>query len=458
MPSDAPAPLGGSGLSILALVSFALVGAVLSALTAALNELPEERLMAIRDGGGKDGATAGRLLEERDVVRARLLSGRVLAIAAVAAFTAHLVMSVLDDLGVFLAVGTSAMAYAILAETAQTLARRRANQIALPLLRACRPLELVLAPLGFPVSLVARGTARFAREPSPVSSEIAEREVEHMLERHEEEGTLAEEQAELLMNVLEFKDTMVREVMVPRTRMIALDLGRPFSALVDQVIAEGHSRFPAYRDRIDKVEGILHAKDLFHAEREGTTDVLPLVRRNALFVPETQKIGVLLREMQARHQHLAVVIDEFGGTAGIVTLEDILEEIVGEIQDEHDAEESLLTEVEPGRFVADARVSIHDVDDVLDVDLADRHERAESLGGIVVEQLGRVPGVGETLRLGDVEITVKEADEKRVRRLELVRRTPVPDAPAPPRASSKSGEHDRVSSRPAASEPGAGSR
>jgi magnesium and cobalt transporter len=412
-------------------MAFAVVGAMLSALTAALQEIPEERLMALRDEGGLEGDSAARVLRDRDVLRARLLSGRVLSVAGVAAFTAHLATRVVVDVAVLVTVGAAALGYAIVSEVAQTLARRRANQVALRLLRVCRPLELALAPFALPVLAVSRGIERFAREPEPVPTHIAEREVEHVLEKHEEEGSLPEGHAELLMKVLEFKDTVAREVMVPRTRMVAIECGTPFQDVVDLVVSEGHSRYPVYRERVDRIEGILHAKDLFQAQRQGKTTILPLLRRNVLFVPEAQKIGLLLREMQARHQHLAVVVDEFGGTAGIVTLEDILEEIVGDIQDEHDAEESLVTEVEPGRFLADARVSIHDLGERIDVSLSPSEEGFDSLGGLVVEQLGRVPAVGERLRLDGVEITVQEADEKRVLRVEIVRRKPTD--PPPPR-------------------------
>jgi CBS domain containing-hemolysin-like protein len=427
----------------LAIALFALVGAALSALTAALNEMPEERLMALRDEGGQEGETAARLLRDRDVVRARLLSGRVLAVAGVAAFTAHLATRVLDEAGVLLTVGAAALAYAIFAEVAQTLARRNANQIALRLLRWCRPLELLLAPLALPVLAVSRATERLAREPEPVPSHIAEREVEHVLEKHEEEGSLPEGHAELLMNVLEFKDTLAREVMVPRTRMVAIECGLPFEQVVDRVLSEGHSRYPVYRDRVDKIEGILYAKDLFQAQRQGKSAILPLLRKNVLFVPEAQKIGTLLREMQTRHQHLAVVVDEFGGTAGIVTLEDILEEIVGEIQDEHDAEESLVQELSPGHYSADARVSIHDLAEMLEVTLSPSEGGFDSLGGLVVEQLGRVPTVGEKLRLDGVDITVCEADEKKVQRVEIVRRAPTVRPPAQD-SERKSGEMDRA--------------
>jgi CBS domain containing-hemolysin-like protein len=443
VPSDVPE---GSPYSWLAIAAFAVVGAMLSALTAALQEIPEERLMALRDEGGLDGETAARLLRDRDVVRARLLSGRVLSVAGVAAFTAHLATRVIDDVAVLVSVGAAALAYAIVSEVAQTLARRRANQVALRLLRLCRPLELVLAPFALPVLAVSRATERLAHEPEPVPPRIAEREVEHMLEKHEEGGALTEGQAELLMNVLEFKDTVAREVMVPRTRMVAIECGLPFEEVVDRVLAEGHSRYPVYRERVDKIEGILHAKDLFQAQRQGKTTILPLLRKNVLFVPEAQKIGLLLQEMQTRHQHLAVVVDEFGGTAGIVTLEDILEEIVGEIQDEHDTEESLVTEIEPGRFLADARISIHDLGEMIDVPLNPSEEGFDSLGGLVVEQFGRVPSVGERLRLDGIEITVREADEKKVQRVEIVRRPATEPPPRPDAGERQSGEVEAATS------------
>jgi magnesium and cobalt transporter len=164
--------------------------------------------------------------------------------------------------------------------------------------------------------------------------------------------------------------------------------------------------------------------------------IAPLVRKNVLFVPEAKKIGDLLKEMQVRRQHLAVVVDEFGGTAGIVTLEDILEEIVGEIQDEHDAEESLVQEMEPGRFLVDARVSIHDLSELIEAPLTPSEEGFDSLGGLVIESFGRVPQVGEQIRIDGVDITVREADDRAVQRVEIVRRAVSLRAPEKDDASS----------------------
>ena len=414
----------GPALSLVAIALFALVGSALSALTAALSEIPQERLKALRDEGGIDGLSADRLLRERDVVRARLLAGRVLSVAGVSAFTAHLAAGFLHDGLVLLSVGAAALVYAILSEIAQTSARRMANRIGLKLLRFCRPLELLLAPVSWPVLLVSRATERLFAEPEAVPSHIAEREVEHILDKHEEQGALSEGHAELLMNVLEFKDTIAREVMVPRTRMVAIDAAMPIDEVVERVVQEGHSRYPVYRERLDRVEGMLHAKDLFQAMRHAKlSSIAPLVRKNVLFVPEAKKIGDLLKEMQVRRQHLAVVVDEFGGTSGIVTLEDILEEIVGEIQDEHDAEESLVQELEPGRFLVDARVSIHDLAELIDAPLTPSEEGFDSLGGLVIESFGRVPHVGEEIRIDGIDIMVREADDRTVQRVEIIRRS-----------------------------------
>jgi putative hemolysin len=441
-------PFGGPGPEIAFIVVSALIGAVLSGLTAGLATLPPERVLAMRDEGGPNGKTAARLVEHYKTIRARILAGRVLSVASVSAFTAHLVALVLEDEGLVLsAVFSAGLAYAILAEIAQTLARSRANSLTMPLLRACYPLELLLAPFALPIQLVARLTERYFPEDSvAVTAAVAEREVEHLIEKREEEGNL--EGADMLLNVLELKDTLVREVMVPRTRMVAIAKDTPLEDVIRRAIAEGHSRYPVYGDRIDKIEGILYTKDLFAAARTSEPQTLAkLVRSKVLFVPETQKINALLREMQQKRQHLAIAIDEFGGTSGIVTLEDVLEEIVGEIQDEHDEEQALVTEVEPGRYIADARVSIHDLGEMLSASLVKAEEGGfDSLGGLVVELAGRVPSVGERVRLDGFDFLVKDADERRVRRVEIQRRDTVRPPPGmdvaiePPKKSDASEE------------------
>ncbi|WP_268921202.1 hemolysin family protein [Sandaracinus amylolyticus] len=429
----------GPGLAATIIIVSALVGAVMSALTAAMYALPEELLMAVRDEEGPDAPTALRVLRERGAIRARLLTGRVMSAAALATATAYLVMGQMPLWAGVLVVAGAALGYAVVAEVAQTFARARARVLGLRLLRWSRPLEMLLAPLAWPIQVVASFAERLLpQRDEAVDEDLAAREVEHMIERREEEGVIPEEFAQLLLRVLEFKDTVAREVMVPRTRMVAIDVSTPIDDVVARVVEEGHSRYPVYRERVDRIEGILHAKDLFRAMREkkGRVNLLSIVRKPALFVAESQKIGHVLREMQSKRQHLALVVDEFGGTSGVVTLEDILEEIVGEIQDEHDAEESLVTEIGPNTFLADARVSIHELGELLDTELGEAAENAEvevdSLGGLVVGLAGKVPEPGESVTLDGLDLIVREADEKHVTRVEIRRKTTAPPSSAEP--------------------------
>jgi CBS domain containing-hemolysin-like protein len=196
----------------------------------------------------------------------------------------------------------------------------------------------------------------------------------------------------------------------------------------------GHSRYPVYRGQIDHVEGVLYAKDLFQVLRS-TSDASAVVLENVVrkpvfFAAESQKIGALLREMQRRRSHLAVVVDEFGGAAGIVTLEDIVEEIVGEIQDEHDEEAPLVYERAPGHYFVDASISVNDLEEQLGESLCEDKSDFESLGGMLVHLAGQVPIIGETLRAGPYRVVVLDADERHVRRVEMLRvSTEEPDEP-----------------------------
>jgi CBS domain containing-hemolysin-like protein len=212
--------------------------------------------------------------------------------------------------------------------------------------------------------------------------------------------------------------------MIPRTEIVAFEIETEFEEVLAQIIEHGHSRYPVYRKSIDQVEGVLYGKDLFRAFRDdhGLDGIrlADLVRRPSLFVPEGQKIGTVLREMQSRHFHMAVVTDEFGGVAGLVTLEDIVEEIVGEIQDEHDEEEPMIRPLGGGRYEAKASMSVYDLAEFLGEPLHHDSGDFDSLGGLVVQLAGRVPAEGESVRAGRVELCVREADDRRGTKVEIV--------------------------------------
>jgi CBS domain containing-hemolysin-like protein len=238
----------------------------------------------------------------------------------------------------------------------------------------------------------------------------------------------------MIRNVLDFKNLTAKEVMVPRRRVSAIAATTTLTEVLEQVIKDGHSRYPVFRESLDNVIGLLYVKDLFDIVRQqklAEMNLEEIVRRPVLFCTETQGAISVLREMRGRRLHLAIVTDEFGGTSGIVTLEDIIEEIVGDIRDEYDTEEvAPIQKLAEGRYVADAAIPIGDLEMHLGKKLPEDGD-FESLGGLIVHRAGRVPEVGATVNLDGYKLIVREADETRVVKVEIVRSEQNPaEAPA----------------------------
>ena len=327
----------------------------------------------------------------------------------------------------FAAVAGAALAYVLAIGIASSLAARRASRVALPLLRLARPLELILVPFAWPLVWVNALIDRlFPPRPEDDPERVTEMVVEQVIERAEESGSFTEQDAELLKSVLEFRETVAREIMVPRTSMVAIDINLPLPVVVQLLVAEGHSRYPVYRETIDHPIGVLYAKDLFSRLQDGggfNGGFEDLIRTPVFFAAESQKISELLRVMQSQHVHLAVVADEYGGTSGMVTLEDIIEEIVGEIRDEHDLDEAPVKQIAPGRFLAKADVSVHDLAEITGLRLPEGSVGYESLGGMLIDLAGRVLRNGETIGIGGHDLIVRAADDRRVSRVEVIERS-----------------------------------
>ncbi len=232
----------------------------------------------------------------------------------------------------------------------------------------------------------------------------------------EEETVIEEDEKELIASVFEFGDKLVREVMVPRIDVASVPVDMPMLSALDVILKAGHSRIPVYNTSVDNVVGVLYAKDLLRYLRDGRTDVpLGKILRLAYFVPESKKVDELLGELQQRKVHMAIVVDEYGGTAGIVTIEDLLEEIVGEIQDEYDAEEPQVEAVADDEFLFDARVPLDEVNKLLKVELP--AEGGDTLGGFIYSQLGKVPAVGDTIEHENVVIEVVSVAGRRIKQV-----------------------------------------
>ena len=251
---------------------------------------------------------------------------------------------------------------------------------------------------------------------------------------HEEgaDATLDEDEREMIESIFAFHDRAVREIMVPRIDMIALDGDADAQESLPAVIEEGHSRIPVYRGGVDRVIGILYSKDLLRLVEEGRftgggRKLADLVRP-AYFVPESKKIDEVLDEFRSKRIHMAVVIDEYGGTAGLVTLEDVIEEIVGEIEDEFDEEERLLTWLDDRRVRLDPKIDLEDLGEMLGVDFAavEGAETSETLGGLIYEAAGNVPDKGDRVQVGRFAVTVEKIEDQRLVRVLLEAEAPLP--------------------------------
>lgn len=243
-----------------------------------------------------------------------------------------------------------------------------------------------------------------------------EKEIQQLIDAGEEEGLLSEDEGEMIQSILSFRDTVAREIMVPRTDAAIVSVDTSIQELLQLIIKKGHSRFPVYADSSDNIIGILHAKDLLSLWGQDNLDLKNILRA-PYFIPETKKISQLLRELRDKKSHMAIVIDEYGGTAGLVTIEDIIEEIIGEIHDEYDAEEALMVATAEGDLLVDARLEIEKLAEHFNMQVPEGN--FESVGGFIINLLGRVPQPRETITHAPLQIVIESADARKIRKVRI---------------------------------------
>lgn len=257
---------------------------------------------------------------------------------------------------------------------------------------------------------------------------LTEEEIKTMVSIGEEEGVIEEEEKEMIHSIFEFGDTVVREVMVPRIDMIAVEDSTTLSDVLKVIIQAGHSRIPAYRESVDNIVGVIYAKDILIEmnKPQGERHKIKKLLRPAIFVPESKRVSELLKELQKQKIHMAIVLDEYGGTAGLVTIEDLLEEIVGEIFDEYDLEEAMVEVVDDHTYRFDARADLGEAGELLGVEFPE--DVAETIGGLVYNLLGHVPVKGESARFHNLRFVVQKVLGRRI--LKVLVETKPPDEEA----------------------------
>jgi putative hemolysin len=419
-------------LLFLLAIAAVYVGTIETAFTALMRL--SLRLMAER--GGRDDRLGFYLEDPTQLfIPARLLLGLIFSLATmfIAILTGRTGFQSIGMLLVFVAIFILVFEHVL----PLLIVRRNPERVLEVLLPPFDVVARFLHPLtGGLVRLVAAVPRRERPETNNTNTEPVEAEgseVPHAhLEAGEEPGLIEVDERRLLQSIVEFGDTLVREVMTPRPDMVAIQVDATFDQVRAIFREQEYSRIPVYTENLDNILGFVFIKDLIRldAPESGETPLLPdLARfiRPATFVPETKRVAEMLREFQHQQVQIAIVVDEYGGTAGLVTIEDLLEEIVGEIRDEYDVETEPVVDEGDGAFVFSAKVNIAEVRDRLGVEI--EPEGFETVGGYVLTRVGRVPAVGETFDSDGLQVEVLEAERRRIHKVRM-RLAPQPQTEA----------------------------
>jgi putative hemolysin len=306
----------------------------------------------------------------------------------------------------------------------KTLALAFPERFALALARPVDLLGRLLGPLVALLTWITRAVTRpFGADVTRVAQITAD-ELKLIIERGGQQGILEAEEEQMINAVIELGERRLHEVMVPRTDIVALTASTTLDEAVDTIVEEGHSRVPVYEESIDEVVGILYAKDLlpFLKTSSGPRPTVRSIMRAPLFAPESMSIDDLLHDFQRKKVHIAIVLDEYGGTAGLVSIEDLLEEIVGEIQDEYDVEEPMIVRLSDDEIRIDGRVAVDELGDLFDMALElEDEDEYDTVGGLVFHRIGRVPLPGDEIDLDGLRLTVETTDGRRVGKVLAVR-------------------------------------
>lgn len=282
-------------------------------------------------------------------------------------------------------------------------------------------IDFLFSPLSSLLTLLLGSPAMLEHRLSPVTED----ELKNWVEEDQPEGSLEQGERQMIYSIFHFGDTLSREIMIPRIDVLALEVNTPVEDAIQSIIKSGHSRVPIYEESVDNIIGLLYAKDLLRVRLDGQSlSSLRSLLRPAYFIPEAKKVDELLREMQSRSYHMALVVDEYGGIAGLVTMEDIVEEIVGEIRDEYDqSEERIFEKVSDNEYVFHGRIDLDAFNNVMSSHIP--KDVADTLGGFIYSQVGRVPVGGEQIEIDNLLLTVEQVSGRRIRRVRALSRSTI---------------------------------
>lgn len=406
-------------LEIIALLVLLFMSAFFSGSEIALFSSSRIRIRKLVEEGNKNAQVAKELLEHPNRLLATILVGNNVVNISATALATSLAITFFGSTGLGIATGVMTFLILVFGEiTPKGFAAKNAVALALIVARPMQMLVNLLFPL---VKLLTKLTNFMIKslggEPKEVSPFITEEEIKMLVEVGEEEGVIQKEEKEMIHGIFEFGDKLAREVMIPRIDMDAIAVSSTLEEALKATLKTRHSRLPVYEGSIDNVIGMLHFKDLLHLKERKYEGTIREIVRPVHYVPENKRLDELLKEFQETKMHMAVVVDEYGGTAGLVTLEDILEEIVGEILDEYDAIETNIQVLDERTALVEAKTSVGEVNEALNINLPE--EDFETLGGLVFNKLGRIPSVGDKMRIKNITIAVEKMRGRRISKLKI---------------------------------------
>ncbi len=411
--------------ALVAAVVLVLLTALFSAAETAYSRMSLNRAQKLVDAGQRGAGRAVRLLREPartlNILALLVLVLQVVSVALVAVVLDHY----LDDwlVVIIASVGVSAALFVGAEVAPKTLAVQRTEMVAV---RTARWVQMIVTPL-WPIAalLIWAGNVIAPGKGLKQGPFVTEEEIREMIDVAESDEVIEESERAMIHSIFELGDTVVREIMVPRPDMVTVSAAAALGTVLDTILRAGHSRIPVRggEDR-ETIVGLVYAKDVLRrlhtqGDEEGPWEDL---LRPPMFVPELKPVDALLREMQSDKTHLAIVVDEYGATAGLVTIEDILEEIVGEIVDEYDREENLVEQLSDAVWRLDARLPVDELNELLGTDLPD--EEWDTLGGLLFGLLGHVPSPGERVEVENIRLTAERIRGRRIAKV-LVKRLPV---------------------------------
>ncbi len=410
--------------TIVVIVLCIALSAFFSAAQIAFSQVNRARLKSLAFGGNMKAERTLGLLDKQDRLLCALLIADRLADILAVSLAAALFNQLLGIWGLILSILGMLLILLFLGEAVPTaLAKDAPERLALRAVPYVRPLMAILAPLSF---LYLKTDELLSIRFKPQEEPPLEEELITMVDEAQSEGDMDEHEGELIRSAIEFTDLDVRDILTPRVDVIGLSADSTMEEAADTFLKHGYSRLPVYKETMDNIVGILHEKDFYAGRHDGKEEIEPLMKP-AVYAPATLKTSKLLKLLQSSKNHMAVIVDEFGGTEGIVTLEDVLEELVGEIYDEHDdVLETVITQ-EDGSLLVDGGA---DLEEILELIHLKKEHEADTVGGWVAEQMGQIPKVGEGFEVEGIRVQATRVWKRRVTQVRIVPPAPKEEAEA----------------------------